>query len=238
VVLGGAQFLNARTVLRVLGRDLLSLREPESEGAPIRLSAEFYDEGGDLCLAIEENECKLNPGSWDVETKGTSIIIRSAPGAVVLRIRLRPHELLVERLAMQYRGVRLEANKRQLKVSSSAAQNFRLAGWVSSADTGIEIIRRPSSAFEVREPKRMINLLGTGGNYKVTGRQPPNTEINFVGGARSLMIDADASISIGGLPDTPNAGLALSMRVAASLSVGNLDILIGAGARASGLLLG
>ena len=239
VVLGGAQFINPRTVLRVLGRDLLSIREPECEDGPIRLSAEFYDNRGKKCLLIEDNECKSNPRSWDIETKGTCTTIRRAPRAVALRIHLGPHRFFVERLAMQYRGVQLEANKQELKVFSKATESYRLSGWVRSPDVGIEINRKCfRDVLKVAESRRTINVLGTGGDYKIAGRQPPNTEINFWGGARSVTVDIDGAVNVGAPPPTPRLGFALSQRAGMSLSLDDLEILIGAGARGSSLSVG
>ncbi len=239
VVLGGARFISPRTALRVLGRDLLSIREPECNDGPIRLSAEFCDDGGETCLTIEDNECKLNPGSWDIEAKGARFTIRRAPRNIALRIRLLPDQLTVERLAMQYRGVKLEANERELKIFASARQSYQLAGWVNSPDVGIEINQKaPCSVIEVKEPVRRINLLGSGGDYTIAGRQPPNTEISFWGGARSLTMNADANVTVGGTPPTQDLGLALSTRAAMSLGLGDLEVLIGAGARAHDLSLG
>lgn len=239
VILGGAQFISPRTVLRILGRDLLSIREPECEDGPIRLSAEFYDNRGKQCLVIEDNECKFNPRSWDIEAKGTCTTIRSAPRAVALRIHLCPDRLYVDRLAMQYRGVQIEANKRELKVFSKATESYRLSGWVRSPDVGIEINRKCSSdVLKLPESRRTINVLGSGGHYKITGRQPPNTEINFWGGARSVTVDIDGAVNLGGPPPTPRLGFALSQRAGMSLSLDDMEILIGAGARASSLSVG
>jgi len=239
VVLGGAQFISPRTVLRILGRDLLSIREPECEDGPIRLSAEFYDNHGKQCLVIEDNECKFNPSSWDIETRGTCTTIRYAPRAIALRIRLCPDQLVVDRLAMQYRGVQLEADKRELKVFSRARKSYRLSGYVRSPDVGIEIIRDCSGThIEAVEPRRTINLLGSGGNDIIGGRQPPNSDINYYGGARSLTVDIDGAVNVGGAPPTPKLGIALSVRAAMSLSLDDLEILIGAGARASSLSVG
>ena len=74
-----------------------------------------------------------------------------------------------------------------------------------------------------------------GGDYTIAGRQPPNTTINFWGGARSLTVNADAAVNVGGLPPNQDLGLALSMHAAMKLDLGDLEILIGAGAQAHGL---
>lgn len=239
VILGGAQFLNPRTVLRVLGRDLLSLREPESDDGPIRLSAAFFDNCGKKCLIIEDNECMFNPDSWDIETKRNVYMIRRAPQAVALRIRLAPDRLDVEKLDMRYRGVHLTANKQLLKVFSRARKSFDLSCRVTSPDVGIEISRKRSgNIIEVGEPRRTINILGHGGNYTITGRQPPNSTIIFLGGAHTLTLNADATVHVGGQPAKPGIGLALSMRWAMKLDLEDLEILIGTGARAATFIVG
>ena len=82
VILGGVEFIKARIVLRVFGRDLLSIREPECSDGPIRVSAEFYNAKGKKCLVIEDNECAWSPRSWDIEAKGPVFTIRTARGTV------------------------------------------------------------------------------------------------------------------------------------------------------------
>jgi len=239
IILGGAQFIHPKTAVRVFGQELLSIREPESEDGPIRLSAEFYDDKGKECLVIQDNELKCNPNSWDIETKGACITIRQAPRVVALRIRLCPDQLIIERMSMCYQGVQLTANERELKILSTTGLSYRLTGWVKFPDTGIEIIRdRPGTHIGVVEPRRTINVIGCGGDYTITGRQPPNADINFWGGARSLTMDADATLNVGGSPPTPKLGFAFSQRAALSLSLDDLEILIGAGARASSLSIG
>ena len=239
IILGGIQFIHPKTAVRVFGQDLLSIREPESEDGPIRLSAAFYDDKGKECLVIQDNELQCNPNSWDIETRGACITIREAPGVVTLRIRPCPDRLVVERMSMRYCGVRLVANAREFTVFSSAERSYRLTGRVKFPDTGIEIIRdRPGTHIGVVEPRRTINLLGSGGDYTIAGRQPPNSEINYYGGARSLTVDIDGAVNVGGPPPTPKLGLALSMRAAMSLSLDGLEILIGAGCRAHELSVG
>lgn len=237
VFLGGAQFFSPRTVLRILGHDLLSIREPEREDGPIRLSAEFHNNNGEKVLVIDENECTFNPHSWDIETSGNLYTIRSAPRAVALRIRMCPEGLAVERLAMRYCGVGLVTEGRKLKVLSSAANSWCLSGWVRSPDVGIEINRKGHRTVpKPAEPKRTIEIVGSGGDYKISGRQPANTEaIQFRGSARSLVIDVgpEDKVNIGGAAPSARIGFASSQRAAASLEVDDLEILVGAGARDS-----
>lgn len=239
VILGGAHFFSPKTVLSVFGQNLLSVREPEEPGAPIRLSAEFYDDSGKKTLAIDDNECTFNRYSWDIEARGTRFTIRKAPGVIALRIRLAPDRLAVERLRMQYGGVRLEANEQELRIFSSAKESFRLKGRVYSPAIGIQINRkRTCTGVAVTEPRRRrIGIFPRGGDAKITGQQPQNTDIGVWGGARSLTIDIGGEVTVGGAPPTQDLGLALSMHAAMSLTLEDLDILVGVGARKACLSL-
>ena len=140
---------------------------------------------------------------------------------------------------MKYRDVELIADQKGLKILANARQSFRLAGWVYSPDVGIAINRKPPcTRLDVKESRRKIHVFPRGGDCTITGKQPPNSEIHVWGGARSLTINADANVSIGGPAPIKDFGLALSMDAAMRLEVGNLEILLGAGARSENLSLG
>jgi hypothetical protein len=147
---------------------------------------------------------------------------------------LDPTKLVVERLEMQYGDVQLQANPREFKVLTKTRRGFALAGTVRSPDTGIQINRKAygRDGAEVRS-LRQINVLGSGGDYTITGRQPAESEISFCGSARRLTIDADATVTVRGSPRTRGIGLALSDGAALNLSLEDLEVLIGVGARRS-----
>jgi hypothetical protein len=239
VFLAGASFIDPRTVLRVLGCDLLSIQRPECDSAPIRLSADFYDENQSRCLLIDDNECLFNPHSWDIKASGTTYTILSAPKKIALRISLKPGGLVVDRMKTSYRGIHLNGNDRELRIFTQKQDYYRLSGCVRSPDVGIQINRRcPSPVLGIQEHPRTINLLGSGGDYVIRGRQPQNASINFLGGARTLVIDADAEVTVGGSRRGSDFGFAMSMQAAAKLDAGDLEVLVGAGARASSLAIG
>ena len=216
---------------------MLAIHSPESPGAPVRVTAEFYDFHGNPTLILDENEYKLNPESWDIKTKGTCITFRIAPRRIALRIRLQPDAIFVEHLSMRYRGVEFKADSRQVCVGSSRKE-IKFSGSIDAPDVGIQINAcSGSSSLSVREKKkRVISLHGKGGDYKIMGKGPLDTDIFFQGPARKLTVDADAQITVGPPPTESNYGLQTSDPHAARVLVGDLDVLVGVGARRNDLI--
>ncbi|HIH2750979.1 hypothetical protein L3V59_11070 [Burkholderia aenigmatica] len=118
IAFSGASFYDCRHVIVVNGFPLLSLRPPLEAGQPVRLSGCFSDADGELMLTIKDNEWSVGAGNWDVECVGPRITIRNAPGEISLVLRMEPPtRLVVERIDMQFKGVRFRGDETTLEIS-------------------------------------------------------------------------------------------------------------------------
>ncbi|MBK5407415.1 HNH endonuclease [Pseudomonas sp. TH34] len=100
---GGTTFEMCTVPLTIFDRAILRVDPPEEVGAPFRLSAWLTDENGEVTLRVQDNEWEAYTDNWDVEISGGSIVIRSAPGVIVLRVTvLPPDKLVIDRLKMRF----------------------------------------------------------------------------------------------------------------------------------------
>jgi hypothetical protein len=114
---GGVLLSNCPTPIEVGGHPLFSVKPPEEEGGPFRLSGLFTDSYGMVSLQIEDNEWRASSKAWDVEVKGPRITIREGKGDIHLVLRADPPQcLVVERLNMSIAGMRFEADGDFLRV--------------------------------------------------------------------------------------------------------------------------
>ncbi len=104
VSLGGCTFVNPRCILRVFSTDLLSIREPEVDSGPVRISAAFFNTRGQSILEIVENEYRVRSTNWDVEAVGGLFVVND-PTTEVLRLEIKePQHIRVTRMQMTYNG--------------------------------------------------------------------------------------------------------------------------------------
>jgi hypothetical protein len=95
-------------VLNICGEQLLAISPPEEKDAPVRLNGRFYDDGGQETIVIRDNEIIVSSGTWDIETIGGRMIIRSAPRDIALELTAIPRQSIhVARLKMSFRDVRV-----------------------------------------------------------------------------------------------------------------------------------
>lgn len=142
VLLGAAKFVEPKSVLRIQNVELLSIRAPESAGAPVRISGRFFDDHGVERLTIEDNIVEGDSLSWDAEWRGCTLSIRRAPRKITLRLIVSSDEnrVTVERLSMRYDGIVVDADARWVRVNHRA-KGVRFKGVVQRADTCIDIRR-------------------------------------------------------------------------------------------------
>jgi hypothetical protein len=140
VVLGAAVFIAPKSVLRINGVELLSIKKPECDGAPIQISGRFFDEKGVERLAIENNILEGDSNSWDVEWRGSKLFIRRAPQKVNLRLSISPDNNLVtiERLKMRYNRIMVDADAQWVRVNQSE-EGVQFRGVVVKADSCLDI---------------------------------------------------------------------------------------------------
>lgn len=225
-------FRNPRTVLRIHGEDLLNIREPEAEGAPVRISGRFFDEDGNLCLQINDNQVIGSTGHWDVESRGARVIIRRGPGDIALRIVLKPEGVIVERMKFFYRGIKIVGSSEWFELNG---QRMSFAGDVDRPDVGLSVTGGADTPYySVKQKRRTLVIRGKPGlDINIKGQGPPDTDIYFCGGAEKLTFNGtpDTTLNVGDPPLSAILGQGLSRDHAIFLTNGESECRLGAGCR-------
>jgi hypothetical protein len=137
-------------VLRVLGKDLLTIHPPEQPGAPVRLCGQFFDADGKESLLIEDNEIVLSTGKWDLETNGTKekggrAIIRNGPRDIALDLSIVPRRrVVINRLEMCYQGVQISIDNGRIRIGrvGRPAPAVELEGQTVRAECCIDVVEQ------------------------------------------------------------------------------------------------
>jgi hypothetical protein len=121
---------------------MLKFEAGEEDGAPVRLSGNFYNANGRPSLEIVENEWRPLSGNWDVEATGGRIIVRDGPRMISLQLRLAPpREIVVEALDMIVEGFRLVGSATRLEVGPIGEKPQSMAGAIASGcDIGLSLV--------------------------------------------------------------------------------------------------
>ena len=108
VLLGNSNFIGNPTIIRAFGKRLFAVDKPEEPGGPCIISAMFYDREGITTCRIVHNEWQGLSSNWDVECIRNKFTVRRANREIALRMQSNPpHELVVDRLDMFYKGFRI-----------------------------------------------------------------------------------------------------------------------------------
>jgi hypothetical protein len=170
IVLGTILARNAKTLIRISGDDVFSIRPPEESGGPFILDARFFDADGRPILDIVANEWRSSSDNWDVEIIGSRITIRKELGNFALVLRSEPpRKLVIERMDMVHKGIRISCQEgKAFQAIAPDGSTFGATGHIESADwlVGIDV-----SETGVK--------VGQGGTMRFLG--PP-----MVGGGRRL----------------------------------------------------
>lgn len=160
ILLGTILARNAQTLIRICGENIFSVAPPPKPGQPFMINAFFSDKNGSPILSIVENEWRPSTDNWDVEVVGGRITIRNAPRDLALVLRSEPpHRLVVERMAMEHKGIRITCHEgRELRVLTAEGAEFTS---VACESNGWKI------GINANEHGLVI---GTGGSTTVTER--------------------------------------------------------------------
>lgn len=123
----GTNYHGVKTIVGIHDKEILSVSPPECIGAPIRISAIFYDANGSEILRIIDNEWFSNTSSWDIEINGPTLKIRRGEGDVALQLRTIPPDTIeIERISMLYDGVSIEGDHEKIEVKGASGSTLHL----------------------------------------------------------------------------------------------------------------
>jgi hypothetical protein len=119
VILASTIYKNVHEILKIEDEAILRIDPPEDSGAPVRLSAVFYDKFGKLIAEIKENEWIAYSDNWDVEVEGQETIIRQKMYDISLKLRISPpNKIEIKTLKMFYKGCRISCNNELLIITN------------------------------------------------------------------------------------------------------------------------
>lgn len=142
IIFGTLITKGVKTLIRVLGDNILSVKPPEQEGLPFLINAKLADKEGNVVLEIVDNEWITTTRNWDVEVVGTNITIRKGHKDIVLSLRSEPpRKLVIERLQMSHKGVNITANEnKNIEVTTRNGQHLEAtATKINNSQVGIDI---------------------------------------------------------------------------------------------------
>ncbi len=101
VEMGTAKFEYARHLLRINGRDLLSITPPKEGSAFPTLNGVFCDHTGRETFRITDNVWEGPIDAWDIRVVGTEVTVKSEGGRTALAFRITPPDkIAIGRLDM------------------------------------------------------------------------------------------------------------------------------------------
>jgi hypothetical protein len=159
IVFAGVTFINCDHWIRIDGTPILSIKNPEQNHAPYRLSGLFCNDVGEETLEITDNKWSVSTDNWDVECKGAKITIRKGSRDIVLVLKSDPpRKLIIERLNMYFKGIFLRGDQDVLRISDDGITWIEFQDIVTeNFPVGIDL---PSPIFEevISQPIKIEGL--------------------------------------------------------------------------------
>lgn len=100
--MGSAKFECARHLLRINGRDLLSITPPKDGSAFPTLNGVFCDRNGREVFRIMDNVWEGPTDAWDIRVVGTDVTVKSEGGRAALAFRISPPDKITVRYLDMY----------------------------------------------------------------------------------------------------------------------------------------
>ena len=161
VCLGSSRFESPQTLIRVGGRDVLTINTDDEDYGGISLSGVFCDNTGKELLRVSHNEWEASTHSWDVETKGRLITVRRGPKQVALRIRaVPPSEIAIEYLDMFFMGAHIMCDPENLLIGRNSYSTDAYLGIGKIDCSGASIAVDIADLHGVRPRFFALNVIG------------------------------------------------------------------------------
>ncbi|MBB5235612.1 HNH endonuclease signature motif containing protein [Deinococcus budaensis] len=150
--LGNFFFENTKIILRIDGRNIISICGADDFFPSASLNAIFFDHEGREVLRVERNLIKGNTDSWDFQSTGNLITINNSSKDIALSVRFGSDGVaVVERLKMRYMDSIIEITPNGSMIAKFGCEASASITLVSEAKvTGADV------AVEVKEGSMMI----------------------------------------------------------------------------------
>ena len=170
IKVGNLSFINTKSIIHIDDVNILSINVPEEVGSPPIISAQFYDRNGLKVGWIENNEWYGNSSAFDIDTKGSKIIIRSKLHSIDLELILsHPNIISIEKINMFFNGTSIVGTK---------DTGFKIETQNSSISTGKNEIIYKNSPFGINIQGHKIMF---GSPKVITTKNKEGAEIDLGG---------------------------------------------------------
>lgn len=140
--IGCIRFEECRLPIRLFGEKLIWFEKPNDTGEGVWLNALIRDQCGEVILEIQRNEWVVGSDSWDVETQGPTISVKSKPYASKLKLKLCPPDSVeILSACIVHRGMKMEIQEEHVRCQDVEQQGKVWTGTLSGrlAIRGAEI---------------------------------------------------------------------------------------------------
>ena len=150
VNIGRTEFVGLENIILIDAEPLLSVRPPETDGSPPRLSARFFDRAGNEIAAIVDNEWRGTTDTFDIETRGPTTTVRSKAREIDLVVAVNPPSgVVIERLNLRFNGktiagsteggFRVISEDATVNIPSDRSRVEKAPHWLSITDTMVSL---------------------------------------------------------------------------------------------------
>lgn len=143
VCVGPLTAVDCDNILTICGRPVISIREPEEFGAPVRFNADILSPEGLPIFTVVDNEWRCNAANWDVEQIGSKLVIREALGKKVLELQTTPQrEVRFNLIDLHTSGYYLRGDSKEFYVEFNSfvirLESATITGWQHAIILGDE----------------------------------------------------------------------------------------------------
>ena len=170
VGMGSATFEYARHLLRINGRDLLSITPPKEGSAFPTLNGVFCDRNGNEILRIADNVWEGAIDAWDIQIVGRTVTVKTEGERTALAFAIEPPDkITITDLDMYLESCHVMCNRDGLLVGQVNGQRYAYIGIgnfdCQGAEVGVDVDSRDAGVV----PRGISMVGGEGVNLDGTG---------------------------------------------------------------------
>ena len=138
--IGSNSFNHVSTFIKIKNKNLVYIEPPEEEGAPARLTAYFYNQGGEPVLTIYKNELWISTENWDTQAEGGKFIVRNGQRDIILEFKVEPpHKIIITKLNMSYKGVHVKIENKDLMFRQNDGSGYIILADIYTSGNGCAV---------------------------------------------------------------------------------------------------
>jgi len=121
--LGSNEYQNVSCIIRTSsGQTWLEIAPPNAPEEPYRLSAQFFDQRGEVVLTIEENDWFCPITVWDVEVHANVLTVRNSDRDIALQLEAMPRDgIRLHKLNMVHRDFSVTISQQRMTLRQNGS---------------------------------------------------------------------------------------------------------------------